>query len=177
MAEREGPRWLARLAESKDTPRRTAAAFALGVFLSFSPFLGLQTIMALVLAFALRLSRVAVLLGVCTNLPWIMVPWYTLTTAAGAYALGVPIAADFQQRLGALLDLPIYRWAFWERALDLLWPFLGSFLVGSTAGALGVGALAYAAFRPVVEAACRRRLAREAEQRAADRHVDDAKGV
>ena len=177
MPEREGPRWLARLADSRDTPRRTAAAFALGVFLSFSPILGLQTITALVLAFALRLSRVAVLVGVCVNLPWIMVPWYTLTTAAGAYALGVPIAVDFRQRLGALFDLPIYRWTFWERAVDLVWPFIGSFVVGSTMGALIMAWLAYAAFRPIIEAALRRRLAREAQQRTADGHVDDAEGA
>src|SRR5688572_9513272 len=64
----KGPRWLARLAESRDTPRRTAAAFALGVFLSFSPFLGLQIVTGLTLAIALRLSRVATLVGLCVNL-------------------------------------------------------------------------------------------------------------
>ena len=157
MAEREGPRWLARLAESNDTPRRTAAAFALGVFLSFSPILGLQTITALILAFALRLSRVAVLVGVCVNLPWIMVPWYTFTTAAGAYALGVPIAVDFRQRVSALLDLPIYRWEFWSRAVDLVRPFIGSFVVGSTAGALIVASVAYVTLRPIIEVASQRR--------------------
>ena len=174
MADREGPRWLARLAASDDTPRRTAAAFALGVFLSFSPFLGLQTIVGLSLAVALRLSRVAVLIGLCVNLPWIMVPWYTMTTAAAAYLMGVPIAVEFRSHLAALFELSIFRTAFWTGAVELVWPFLGPFVVGSTAGALVAGALAYAAFRPIVEAARGRRLAREAEQRAADRHVDDA---
>ena len=44
-------RWLSALLHIQDTPQRTAAAFALGVFFGFSPFLGLHTVMALALAF------------------------------------------------------------------------------------------------------------------------------
>ncbi len=40
------------------------------------------------LAFALNLNRVAVLLGVYSNLPWILVPYYTLSTWLGAAILG-----------------------------------------------------------------------------------------
>ena len=79
---------LDRLASSDLDPGRTAAAIALGVFLSFSPFLGLQILLGLGAAFAFRLSRVAVLIGLCANLPWIMLPWYTLTTAMAAAAMG-----------------------------------------------------------------------------------------
>ena len=38
-------RWLDALLHIEDTPERTAAAFALGVFFGFSPFLGLHTIL------------------------------------------------------------------------------------------------------------------------------------
>ena len=126
-----------------DTPRRTAAAFALGVFLSFSPFLGLQMVLGFGTAMFLRLSRVAVLAGLCTNLPWFMVPWYTITTLAGAAVLQTPVRADISTSLSALLDLPIYRAEFWTRALEILSPFFWAFMVGSTAGALVVGSLAY----------------------------------
>ena len=40
----------------------------------------------------LRLSRVVVLIGLCANLPWIMVPWYTLTTVTAAAAMGIAVA-------------------------------------------------------------------------------------
>src|SRR5207248_11671647 len=50
------------------TPKRTAAAFALGVFFGFSPFLGLHTLLGVAFAFLLNLNRVAVLLGVYSNL-------------------------------------------------------------------------------------------------------------
>jgi uncharacterized protein (DUF2062 family) len=77
-------RWLDQLLHTHDTPQRTAAAYALGVFFGFSPFLGLHTVLGLVFAFALNLNRVAVLLGVYSNLPWILPAYYTLTTVLGA---------------------------------------------------------------------------------------------
>ena len=55
------------------TPRSgPRLAYAVGVFFGFSPFLGLHTILGLVVAFAFNLNRVAVLLGVYSNLPWIL---------------------------------------------------------------------------------------------------------
>jgi uncharacterized protein (DUF2062 family) len=126
-----------------DTPRRTAAAFAFGVFLSFSPFIGFQIAIGLGTAFVLGWSRVAVFAGLCTNLPWIMVPWYTFTTLAGAALLGVHVREDIGGAIRGLLDLAVYRIEFWTRALEILAPFFWSFLIGSTAGAIVVGAATY----------------------------------
>ncbi len=132
-----------RLAAIGDSPRRTAAAFGLGVFLSFSPFLGLQIAAGMTAAVIFRLHKVAVFVGLNANLPWIMIPWYVLTTAAAASALGLPGAADMDERLGRVLAEPMYRAAFWEGAADALWPYLWSFLVGPTAGAVVLGLLGY----------------------------------
>src|ERR1043166_2087536 len=77
------------LLHTHDTPERTAAAYALGVLLGFSPLLGLHTVLGLILAFALNLNRVAVLLGIYSNLPWILPAYYTLATAVGAAILHV----------------------------------------------------------------------------------------
>src|ERR1700759_5037834 len=84
-------RWLDQLLHTHDTPQRTAAAYALGVFFGFSPLLGFHTMLGLVFAFALDLNRVAVLLGIYSNLPWILPAYYTLATGVGAKILGVPI--------------------------------------------------------------------------------------
>ena len=134
---------LERLAASDPDPGRTAAAIALGVFLSFSPFLGLQILIGLGAAVAFRLSRVAVLIGLCANLPWIMLPWYILTTASAAAAMGytdpllVEIATDW-------FSVPLYHASFWNRtgaaASTLFWPFL----IGPTIGALLPAGAAYA---------------------------------
>lgn len=137
------PLWLSRLAGLSEPPHRTAAAFALGVFLSFSPLLGLQIAAAVGLAVGLRLNRIAVLIGLCTNMPWLMVPYYLLTTAMGAAMLGVPFAGDAGGRIRELLAIPVYRAAFWDRAVDVLTPFLWAFVLGSTLGAVVLGAVAY----------------------------------
>lgn len=184
---------LDRLAASELDPGRTAAAIALGVFLSFSPFLGLQIVLGLGAAFAFRLSRVAVLVGLCANLPWIMVPWYALTTTAAAAVIGTssPVAAELN---ADLFSIPLLSPAFWDRtgavAAGLFWPFL----LGPTAGALVLAAVAYVvSFRMLARRRPRHvgsepagadsstgpfdsaqgRLAGDAEQRAADRHVHD----
>ena len=92
-------RWLDALLHIDDTPERTAAAFALGVFFGFSPFLGLHTVLAIAFAFLLNLNRVAVLLGVYSNLPWIIAPYYAFATMVGAPitrapdSAGIPLAA------------------------------------------------------------------------------------
>ena len=141
---------LEKLAGSDESPRRTAAAFAFGTFLSFSPFIGFQIATGMAVAFLLHLNRPAVLIGLCTNLPWIMIPWYTLTTYIGSVIVGQPIGADFTPRLSALLELPFYRMVFWERAYDLVAPFLWSFIVGSTLAAIVVGLAAYFVTVPLV---------------------------
>ena len=141
---------LERLAGSNESPQRTAAAFAFGTFLSFSPFLGFQVATGMTVAFLLRLNRPAVLIGLCTNLPWIMIPWYTLTTYVGSVIVREPIATDLGERLSALLELPFYRLAFWQRAYDIAVPFLWSFIVGSTLGAILIGALAYVVTVPLL---------------------------
>lgn len=71
-----------------DTPRRTALAFALGVFIAFSPFLGAHWALALALSFACRLSRAATLLGTLVNNPWTLVIIYPPSFALGTLILG-----------------------------------------------------------------------------------------
>ena len=161
-------RLIEKLAGGSDSPRRTAAAFALGVFLSFSPFIGFQIAIGMTTAFILRLSRPAVFIGLCANLPWILVPWYTLTTLAGGVILNRPVASDFGERFDALMDLSFYTAEFRSRALDLLAPFFWSFLVGSTAGAIMVAIGAYVVTAPLL---ARWRPPGDAEERAADGHV------
>ena len=133
---------LERIAQA-DTPHRTAAAFACGVFLSFSPLLGLQIVIAVAIAVLLRLSRVALIAGLCMNLPWIMVPWYTLTTVTAAAAMGTPIGPEVGTALTHLLDISVFSSAFWTNAIGIVTPFFWSFLIGSTIGALLVGIGAY----------------------------------
>ena len=137
-------RWLGTLLHIADTPERTAAAFALGVFFGFSPFLGLHTILGIVFAFLLNLNRVAVLLGVYSNLPWIIGPYYAFTTmVVGASITRHTIPPGFKAQVAALFDLSVYQGEFWRELVTLLTPWIWPYTVGSTIGALILAAIAY----------------------------------
>lgn len=135
-------RWLEQLLHTHDTPRRTAAAYATGVLIGFSPFLGLHTLLGLLIAFALNLNRVAVLLGIYTNLPWILPPYYTLATIAGAALLGVEVPPGLLKELGEAVTAG--SWRELRRHAVALAPLAWAYGLGSMLGAI---ALAFAAYR------------------------------
>lgn len=136
-------RWLDQLLHTHDTPRRTAAAYALGVFFGFSPFLGLHTILGVALAFILNLNRVAVVLGIYSNLPWILPPYYTLATIVGAAILGVDVPPRLLQDLSqAVSQVSLDGFRDVGRTLA---PLLWAYTLGSTLGAVALAGLAYRA--------------------------------
>jgi len=136
-------KWLDALLHIQDTPERTAAAFALGVFMGFSPFLGLHTILGVVFAFLLSLNRVAVLLGVYSNLPWFLGPYYVGTTMIGARMLGYRLPHDFGMQLADLFALSLFGAQFWNQLGVVLKPLFWPFFLGSTLGSLALAAAAY----------------------------------
>jgi len=120
----------------EDTPERTALAYALGIFLGFSPFLGFHTIVGIAVAFLFRMNRVAVLLGVWTNLPWSIIPYYTVATWVGMKVIGFqldPALLGEIFRLG--LNEGFIQSGFWNRLAsqsELLLAFgIGSLLLGT----------------------------------------------
>src|SRR5436309_2524762 len=137
-------RWLDTLLHVADTPERTAAAFALGVFFGFSPFLGLHTILGIVFAFLFNLNRVAVLLGVYSNLPWIIGPYYAFVTMmVGAPLTRYRIPLGFKSQVAALFDLSVFHGEFWHRLVTILKPWVWPYAVGSLIGAVVLAACAY----------------------------------
>ena len=136
-------RWLGQLLHTHDTPTRTAAGYAVGVFFGFSPFLGLHTILGLVVAFALNLNRVAVLLGVYSNLPWILPAYYTLSTMVGAMILNVDVPPDLMKEFReALTDA---SWGEFRSLVKTLTPLLWSYALGSMIGGAILALVAYQA--------------------------------
>ena len=134
-------RWLEQLLHTHDTPRRTAAAYAVGVFFGFSPFLGLHTVLGLMTAFLLSLNRVAVVLGVYSNLPWILPAYYTLATVAGAGLLRADVPPGLLAQLTAAATQG--SWSDLRHIAASLKPLLWSYTVGSTLGAVLLAAVAY----------------------------------
>jgi uncharacterized protein (DUF2062 family) len=142
--------WLDQLLHTHDTPRRTAAAFALGVFFGFSPFLGLHTILGLTCAFLLNLNRVAVVLGVYSNLPWILPAYYTLATVAGAAILQIDVPpgllADLTQAVTEV------SWSGFRDIAGTLAPLVWAYTLGSTLGAAALAGVAYRVSLTMIEA-------------------------
>jgi uncharacterized protein (DUF2062 family) len=134
-------RFLEQLLHTHDTPRRTAAAFALGVFFGFSPFLGLHTILGIALAFILNLNRVAVVLGIYSNLPWILPAYYTLATIVGAAILGTEVPPRLLEDLSSAVAH--VSWAGLRDLVRTLTPLIWAFSLGSTLGAAALSAIAY----------------------------------
>ncbi|HEX8920201.1 MAG TPA: DUF2062 domain-containing protein [Pyrinomonadaceae bacterium] len=81
-----------RLLAIDDPPERTALAFSIGVFIAFSPFLGLHTIAATAIAFAFRFNKIAIYAGTFVNNPLLtLVPIILASYATGALLLGRPL--------------------------------------------------------------------------------------
>jgi len=74
----------------EDTPERIARAFALGVFLAFSPLIGLHILLGIGLAFLCGLNRFALLLGTFINNPLTLIPIYVAGTYLGGLLIGFP---------------------------------------------------------------------------------------
>jgi uncharacterized protein (DUF2062 family) len=116
-----------RLLAIDDPPERTALAFSIGVFIAFSPFLGLHTIMATVLAFAFRFNKIAIYAGTFVNNPFLtLVPIILASYAVGALLLGRSLALPAESM--ELLTHPHLLTGEWWNQLfrssaDVLLPF------------------------------------------------------
>lgn len=120
-----------RLLHIEDTPERTALAYAIGIFLGFSPFVGLHTLVGLAIAFLFGLNRVAVLLGVWTNTPWWIVPFYVIATRVGMSVTGFRMDwATLKEIFQLGMDQGFMSSDFWG-GMTSQWGLLLSFLTGS----------------------------------------------
>lgn len=73
----------------KETPHRISVAFALGVFVGMSPFLGVHTLLGIAFSWIFRLNKIVTLIGVYVTNPWTIIPIYTFGTWVGAKLLGI----------------------------------------------------------------------------------------
>ncbi|MGB7925044.1 MAG: DUF2062 domain-containing protein [Pyrinomonadaceae bacterium] len=118
---------LRRLLAIDDPPERTALAFSIGVFIAFSPFLGLHTIMATVLAFLFRFNKIAIYSGTFINNPFLtFIPIILASYAVGAFFMGKPLGLP-AEGLALLKDPHLLTGDYWRQLFlhsrDVLLPF------------------------------------------------------
>lgn len=71
-------------------PGHISTGFAMGVFISFTPFFGLHTPIAIALAFIFRLNKLTTVTGAWVNTPLTMVPVLMASYNLGSFMLGKP---------------------------------------------------------------------------------------
>lgn len=113
----------------QESPQRTALAFALGVFIAFSPAYGLHTAMVVLCTWLFGLNFLALFTGALINNPWTIIPILGATYWTGALLLG-------------RTDVPNFDWqdlsfsGIYQQVLPYAAPFILGGLVLSVLGAL-----------------------------------------
>jgi uncharacterized protein (DUF2062 family) len=132
-----------KLLHIEDTPEKTALAYSIGIFLGFSPFLGFHTLMGLAIAFLFNLNRVAILLGVWSNTPWWIVPYYMIATWVGMWVTGFRIEKVTLNEVFQLgRNQGFMSSDLWSRIASQ-WGLLLSFAIGSIILAVLLSLVAY----------------------------------
>jgi uncharacterized protein len=140
-----------------DPPPRIALALAVGVFISCTPFLGLQTLLAILVATLVRLNRAATVTGVWINLPWFAPVVYGAALTVGDWVLPDPngirdawlkYLVSHPGRLG------------WGDLIALLEELSAALLVGTTIVGLGAALVTYVVAFSLISARRARGLGR-----------------
>ena len=147
-----------RLTRLPGTPHSIAIGFACGTAIAFTPFLGLHTLLCVLLSFLLRGNYLAAVVGTLVGNPWTFPAIWVVTYQLGHFLLG---SAPSEV---ALIE-PSELASWWHGLKGLVWPM--------TVGSVPLGALAaLLVYFPVArtiavyqEARLRRRQRRQAERR------------
>jgi len=123
-----------------DPPQRIALALAVGVFISCTPLLGLQTLLAIVVATVFRLNRAATVTGVWINLPWFAPVVYGAALTLGGWILPDPGGVR-DAWLAYFLSRPFGL--RWQDFMVLLQELSAALLVGTTLVGLGAALVTY----------------------------------
>ncbi|MBI5694226.1 MAG: DUF2062 domain-containing protein [Nitrospirae bacterium] len=139
-----------------ETPHLLAKSFAAGVFIAFTPFIGLHILSALVVAWAFRLNKVVTLTGTMVCNPWTIAfifigPTWLTVMAMRHVGMDVPplnydtVSGHF---MFVLESYSVWQARFWVEFLQEFKPYIAAVLVGTTlAGAAAAFASYFAAVK------------------------------
>jgi uncharacterized protein len=132
-----------RLLAIDDPPERTALAFSIGIFIAFSPFLGVHTILATLLAFLFRFNKIAIYTGTFVNNPFLtLVPIVLGSYAIGALILGRPLKMP-PEGVELLKHPHIFSADYYRRIFVHSWDLVEPFAIGGMLLAVVCSLLAY----------------------------------
>jgi uncharacterized protein len=132
-----------RLLAIDDPPERTALAFSIGVFIAFSPFLGLHTIAATLVAFLFRFNKVAIYAGTFLNNPFLtLVPIIILSYGLGALVLGRPLRIP-AEGVELIKNPRLFSTDYYHQIFIQSWYVVEPFALGATLLSVICSVLAY----------------------------------
>jgi len=107
-------------------PRHIALGFAVGVFISITPFFGIHTAMAIAAAFLFRLNKLTCITGAWVNTPITIIPVLGLSYKLGRVLLGHPAGE---------LKVRSLEWAMLKKHAAAI--ILGSSIIGFIVAIVG----------------------------------------
>ncbi|MCH9764794.1 MAG: DUF2062 domain-containing protein [Alphaproteobacteria bacterium] len=146
--------FLLRLERLQASPHQVALGCAAGVFVSITPLLGTQMLLAALLAFSIRASIPAALIGTFFGNPlsWPLI--WAGTYFAGCYMLGIESVLTMSglEHYMAPLFQALGSWSpeLIDTTIKLVWPVLKPMLAGSVPLGLATAILIYYVLRPLV---------------------------
>lgn len=132
-----------RLLAIDDPPERTALAFSVGVFIAFSPLLGLHTILATLIAFLFRFNKVAIYVGTYVNNPFLtLAPIILMSYGLGAFLLGLPIRIP-AEGIDLLKNPHLLTGAYYRQVFVHSWHIVKPFALGGSVLSVVCSAVSY----------------------------------
>ena len=167
----------ARLQRLPGSPHSIALGFACGVLMSFTPFFGFHILLAMLLAWMMRVSLVASALGTVVGNPLTFPVIITTSIEFGQLLLGreASVAKGTEEYYRTVLQ-PTELVERWNELLDVL---LIPYAVGGMVIGLPLAIAGYLVLRPVVAAyqLARRRLAEKRHLGRKSRRVSAARAT
>ncbi len=135
-------KWLVRLRRS---PRAVAGGFAMGVFVAFTPTMGVQIFLVIFLGTILNLNRPAAILAVWITNVATMVPIYTFNYWVGSLIWEGPPVAEVYKTFGAM-GSQLVKLDFWDfrEQFEAMLGLSTSIVIPLLIGSLIVGIIAAA---------------------------------
>jgi uncharacterized protein (DUF2062 family) len=114
-----------------------------GVFIGFSPLLGLHTILATFIAFLFRFNKVAIYLGTYINNPFLtLVPIILVSYGIGAFLLGRPLRIP-PEGIALLKNPHLLTGDYYRQVFVGSWYIMAPFVIGATVLSVVCSAVAY----------------------------------
>ena len=121
-----------------DTPRRIALGMAAGLFISWTPTVGIQTLLVIPVTSLIRANRVAGVIGVYLSNPFTILPMYWIEYKLGTIVLHESLTFE---EFRALISLESWT-ETWRTLTDvgmelLMAMFLGGLILGTVTAIIG----------------------------------------